>query len=1425
MRLIRATISILLICGLISRSTAQEKPFHFEQFPSNVILSHNSITAVMQDHQGFLWLGTWSGLMKYDGYEVKQYKQEPGNINGLESNKITTLFEDSRQRLWVGTRNSGLYLYDRGADRFIQFKHQPDDMNSLSDNNVWSIFEDHFGQFWIGTEKGLNLFQPDERHFIHFTHHPSDSRSISHDFVYSICETPDGVLWIGTENGLNRMVRTADGQVDYFVPYTLLPEGKSVSDYPYALPNYIFKVQAVKGVKSGLWIGTKAGLKRMDYSSENLRDYTVQSLQLHGSNPNTLNNSFVLDLVEDQNNSLWIATLNGLHLLDKDSGRLQRFISDGNHPNILSNNSVRALSIDRSDNLWIGTEGGLHQLDLSAKPFTTIRPDISENVSNQVITSIKNAVGSAGIWVGTRGGGLNYFPIRDGKIREELVRHFYLQLPNAPETADFISDLHIDDAGNLWISTLGSGVVKTKEAEVLAGGSAITQLQQYAAADGLDNLHDEHLMTISGSTSGDTWLGAWDKGLLRYDPENDRFFNYKTSADFSVNFEAFPNVQIFEQRINGRDILWVGTRGGGLLKLAFDRSNNLLTLLDNYRYQIDQPGSISNNFINCIFLDRDGDLWIGTENGLNKWNPINNTFSYTLEKDGLPSGIIQSIQEDNAGQIWISTQSGISRITKRPETNNYYIKNFDPFIDLQSNFFYAAASSITPAGEILFGGAYGLTSFPPEQIRLDSVAPKVALTEFRLFNREIPVGELADGRTILEQSIGQTQHLELSHKDNVISFAFVGLQFSNPQKLKYAYKLEGFDNDWIYTDADQRIAHYTNLPYDDFTFRVKAANSDGFWSEPISLELTIHPPFWLTGWAYLLYFLLFSGILYGALKITRMRANLQHSLQLERLEREKLEEVNQIKLSFFTNISHELRTPLTLIISPLEQWIKERKADRKLHNSYVRMYYNANRLLTMINQLLDIRKSESGLMKLKVAEGDLVKFVKEVTLSFKGLARQRKIDLQFSSEVADLFVWYDRDHLEKVLFNLLSNAFKFTPEDGFIKVRLMEAAAEQAGQCARIVVQVTDSGRGIPQDQIPFVFDRFYQVEQNKDKTRQGGTGIGLALAKTIIEQHHGDIWVESREQEGSSFFFSLPMGNAHFSEDERIPGFQDSENISHYLAADKIADELKEDTLGPLPSAAPAMVTTKADRPTLLIVEDNPDIRAYLRENLEADYDIKEAENGKEGLEKALEAPPDLILADIAMPVMDGIEMCGRIKSDIHTSHVPVILLTARTSLIFKVDGLETGADDYITKPFNMRLLSIRIRNLIQSRRKLKDTFANNFDLSPSGVVMNELDDKFLNQIKKVIENNIDDSTFSVEQLASALFMNRMQLYRKLKALTGKSPNKIIRSFRLQRAAQLLETKQYNVSDVTYMVGYNDLKSFREQFKKEFGRSPSEYV
>ncbi|MCB0565698.1 MAG: response regulator [Phaeodactylibacter sp.] len=1398
--MIAFAVGILALLPLFLHAQGKAGNYRFEKLPAEIGFSNTGVNDILEDHQGFLWLATWSGLAKYDGYSVKIYRQQPGNTNGLKSNKVTQLYEDSKGNLWVGTNYTGFYRYNRELDVFEQFCRDPKDMNSLSNDNVWAILEDNQGAFWIGTERGLNRFNPETNQFIRYENAPLDSRSLSHDFVYSIAQTPDGSLWIGTEEGLNRLVR--NGGEEYFIRYNLAPKG--VSGEAFLPHNFIYKILPSRFDPYVFWVCTSIGLKKVRFSPDGPALLDVQFFGHDVGVPHSLSHPFVPDVLEEDASHVWVATYNGLNLLDAQSGKSRHFSHNKNDPNSLSNNVVMCLSKDRTGNLWIGMDKGVNKVNLHAKAFQSIHLDAGGH-SGSSLTCLIPASGQKGMWTGSRGGGLNFLPINEeGKIAGP-ARNYRFAASKVQELAGFISGLMLDREGWLWMATDGAGVLRIREADIPPQGGLLRNFQQFTKSG---QLSDDYVMSLLQSATGDVWLGYWDKGLDRYDPATGAFHHYLVTRGLSVNFQEFPIVHLAETIEGGHSCLWLGTRGGGVYKLRFDEKSNSLELVKRFRSQDNEPGSLSNNFINAFLIDTQGSLWVGTDNGLNRLDNKTGAFHSYFERDGLANGIIQSILEDDAGNIWVSTQQGISCL--HFSAGKMTAKNFDAFDGLQDNFFNDDAAATTTAGHLIFGGVNGLSIFRPEEIRPDTIPPKIVITDFRLFNRPVPIGKLPNGRTILSRSISETEILKLTHRDQVVSFGFTGLHFGEPKKLRYAYQLEGFDLDWVYTDASQRTAHYTNLPYDDFTFKVKTANGDGLWSEPVALHLCVSPPFWLTGWAYTLYGLVGLGLFYFGLRITKLRAEFRHSLELERVEREKLEEVNRLKLQFFTNISHELRTPLTLIVSPLEQLLQN-PADRKMHRLFTRMHFNANRLLTMINQLLDIRKSEAGLLNLHVAAGDIVEFSKEISASFKNLAKQRNILLKFSAQPETITAWFDHDQLEKVLFNLLSNAFKFTKDGGEIAVDIRQPGP--------VEITVSDNGVGIPAGQLENIFERFYQVEKSKEWARKGGTGIGLSLAKTIVEKHHGKIEVESEEGKGTAFRICLPPGAGQFSAEELQPIEKNVNGRPAFTLPDP-----PEDLPGSPVETMQTHSNGNSEKPLILLVEDNPDIRDYLRENLEAHYRISEASDGQEGLEKALAEPPDIIIADIAMPRMDGIEMCARVKSDINTCHVPVILLTARTSLVFKVDGLETGADDYVTKPFHMRLLAARIRNLIKSRQVLQAHFTKTFDFSPSGLPLNSLDEQLLSQVKRIVEKHIDDSNFSVDQLASTLNMSRVQLYRKLKSLTGKSPNQAIRSFRLKRAAQLLESGQYNVSDVTYMVGYNDLKSFRDQFKKEFGVCPSGY-
>lgn len=1376
---------------------AQEN-LHFEQLPEEFGWSNTTIKDVIQDADGFLWIASWHGLAKYDGYSLTKYFQNLNNKNGLNSNKITCLFKDSKDRLWIGTTYAGLYQYIPETDSFTQYAKDDQNPNSLSNNDVWCVTEDPYGDLWIGTGNGLNRFDPEKKSFQHFYHVPNDETSLSNNFIYALAITETGELWVGTEMGLNRLVRNKKNDPAYFINYPLSPPNTTQQEY--YQNNFVYTLEPSKLQLNTLWIGTSNGLKKATYS-DNLIEFSVQHYyQTSVETKKGLSHPYVTDLLEKEN-ELWIATRNGLNLLNISTNSFDYFVYDKTNTNSLVNNEVLSFYEDHFGLLWIGTQKGLSKLNLGTSNFNALELDNSLNLNNSYITSIAAPQNQKGIYISTNGGGLNYFETTTQFSNNQGVQ-YSLATPDKSSLSNFISCLIIDQFDDLWISTHGAGLLKVSTKDISVTGGTITVQKQFTKEN---QLEDDYIMALSESNNGNIWIGYWGEGLSRYDRRTNQFHHYKTTEKLTIDFTLFPNVNLYETTENGKNYLWVGTRGNGLLKLYLNEKEDKLQLIKAYQ---NTASNISNDYITEIYQDKKENLWVGTENGLNYLNIANGTTTFYTEKEGLSGNIIQSVLSDEIGTIWVSTHNGISRIIPKSGA----IKNFNKYDGLKDNFFYQAALKMSD-GQLIFSGVSGLNIFKPTAIKNDPIAPKVVISDFRLANKSVLIGPLKDGRTIIKEDISITKNLDLNYQDNDVSFEFVGLQFAKPAKIQYAYQLVGFDEDWIYTDAKARIAHYTNLPYEEFIFKVKAANADGVWSDPTTLNLTIRPPFWRTNWAYLGYALLFLGLLYSIFRVTRIRAEYRHDLKVEKLERQQQQTINQAKLAFFTNISHELRTPLTLIVSPLEQFLRERQGDKQQQKIFTRMYHNANRLLTMINHLLDVRKSEAGLMKLKVAEGNIVKFVKENVLAFKGLANQQEIALTVNAEKENIALWYDRNQLEKVFFNLLSNALKFTPQGGAISLIIKENLDKNC-----LLIELTDNGSGIPSTHLSQIFDRFYQVEDASNQQTQG-SGIGLALTKNIVALHHGSIEVTSEEMKGTTFLIQLPFGETHFTDHQKISNFKNSEDLGNYVAT----NISKEGIIVAQPT--PLITSSTKNKATILLVEDNTDIRAYLKENLETLYQIEEADNGKKGLEKALTNPPDLVLADISMPEMDGIAMCEQLKTNVLTSHIPVILLTARTSLLFKIDGLETGADDYITKPFNMRLLLARVQNLLQSRQKLKSKFAKNFDLSPSGVVMNSVDEALLSRIKIVLEKHLDDTDFSVEQLAKTLLMSRMQLYRKTKSLIGKSPSDIIRMFRLERAVDLIKTGHYNISDVTYMVGYNDLKAFRKQFKKAYGVMPSEYL
>lgn len=814
-----------------------------------------------------------------------------------------------------------------------------------------------------------------------------------------------------------------------------------------------------------------------------------------------------------------------------------------------------------------------------------------------------------------------------------------------------------------------------------------------------------------------------------------------------------------------------------------------------------------------MFKDSKDRLWIGTDGGgVNYYNPITDKFYALNEQEKLTDDVIHAIIEDEQGDIWLSTDNGLYRLHFKgfdfPFTSkNVLVKHYNADDGLASNQFQTNASLRLKNGELLFGGINGLTSFFPDRLIKNKMKPKVAFTDFLIRNKPALVDS---ANSPLKKSITFSDQVELKYDEGYITIKFAALNFINPEKNKYAYKMEGISgDDWHYSGT-QREANYTNLSPGKYVFKVKAANNDGLWNaEPITLKITVLPPWWQSWWAFVIYAVIAYYIVITIYRFQKNRLNLKRELYLEHLEKERQEELHQMKIDFFTNISHEIRTPLTLILGPLEKLLTGAGLNATVHRQLYQVQQNASRLMRLVTELMDFRKAESGHMKLSFSACNIVQFAEEIYLSFQNLAEDKQIDYRFESEVAKLEVFFDKDHLEKVVFNLLSNAFKFTPENGKIILHIAQIENE-------VKLQVIDNGKGISESNINQLFTKFFQVYN--DEVANSGYGIGLALSKNIVELHKGTISVTSNtadpENRKTTFTVVLPLGSAHLGSNTIIPEYMNSDNPVHYYLQSAANDII----------AAPKEEVGEK-KYTLLVIEDNVELRNFIIESFEQHYRVLQAKNGLDGLEIALEQLPDLIISDVMMPEMDGLELCRRIKSDERINHIPVILLTARAAYIHQINGYEKGADAYITKPFSIQILALNVKNILGTKEATRQKFVRDILLNPEPVKVETPDDRFLAKLMKVIEENIDNSEFDVTALTVEVGMSKTVLYKKVQAITNLSVADLIKTVRLKQAAYLLEQNQMGIAEIAFAVGFNDRKYFSKEFKKQYEMSPSEYI
>lgn len=1307
----------------------------------------------------------------------------------------------------------------------VKFNHLSVE-DGLSQSSVLSIAQDQSGFLWFGCSYGLNKY--DGKNFKIYHHNPENKNSISSDNSIKVFRGADNKIWVLSFAGLD----VYNERLDNFTQ-VLKKEGL----------RYFFQDK-----NGGIWLGAQDGL----FYSENFKNVDFKLYPLLKNEKNLTVNV----IYQDKNNKLWIGSNNGLFNIEK--GRVSRFKNFNN-----SNTEIRVSTIteDSNHNLWIGTIGkGLMvwnpKTGLLIKNFTQNLNDKQSFASNDVFKIIHSKAGD--FWVGTQTGlsiinpftyqvktyknipsdinSLNHNSIYDvfeDKNGSVWIGTYYGGINVVHKTATPFKVLSADDNPNKFNVNVISTIYQDKNNEVWVGteNSGLNHLDQnlkkisvfkYSQSNP-NSLSSNHVKGIVKDDKGRFWIATYKGGLNLFNQQNNTFTSFKTDALDSTSIDAN---NIYSILIDSKKRFWVGTEqglnlfnpetgkfkrsnviekefkisGGFIMNLFEDSKYNLY--VSNYlgvyvlevnakvfkRISFANKANLNNSRINYFFEDSKNQIWAANyQGGIIRFDYQSETYKTYNTDQGLPNNDVLGILEDNKGMLWLSTSNGLSKFDVIKEVfNNYNQKD-----GLPSNEFNRASCLKLQDGTLLFGNYKGLVSFNPDDIKVNLFAPAVLLTDLKLFNQAVKIN---DENKLLKESIAFTKEVVFDYDQNSFTLEFAALNYIQSDKNRYAYKLEGFDKEWqIGTNSS---ATYANLLPGNYKFLVEASNNNGIWTSSVrTLNISVLNPPWKTWWAYLIYCSIALIVAILLFRYLNIRTRLIHE-----------EEIHQLKLDFFTNISHEIRTPLTLIKGPLDELILNPNQNTQQKESLVQVKNNTDRLLRLVNELMDFRKAETGKLNLEVQQYNLIGFLKEICHSFNILAKNKNITFSFLANKQDLNIYFDRNQLEKVFYNLLSNAFKFTPNGGQISVIVKESDRE-------CTVEITDNGYGISDDDQKNLFRKFFQSKLQQ--VEMPGSGIGLAFSKSIVELHKGNISLNSKRAEKgengySVFSVNLLKGDNHFDKNDfKIVQEQEDFRLINDF------DIIEEDAFNNSQNHIDIQI---------LVIEDNNEIREFIKTSLQKTYQVDTAENGTEGLEKAFEILPDLIISDVKMPGKDGLEVCSILKSDERTSHIPIILLTARTTLDHQFSGLEIGADVYLTKPFSLYLLKLNIKNLLNVRVTMRERFSQEMMLKPTNVIVNQADEKFLNRLMQIIDDHIDDSEFDVEQMITEVGMSKRVLYKKLSSLTNMTAADFVRTIRLKKAAMLLENGSFNVSEVAFAVGFNDPKYFTKSFKKQFGKSPRDY-
>ena len=1313
--------------------------------------------------------------------------------------------------MWFGTRN-GLNRYD--GTRITVFRNDIHNSKSISDNLVRDIHEDKQKNLWIATNRGLDRFVSDTETFEHYS--PNNTQIV----ILDICEDRKGKLWLGTSAGLLYF----DSKQRRFVNWKIPKGAEKLS---------AVRVNKITEDRNGLlWVGTEQGLYLLNHAKHQAKAFMAKK-----GDPAALQSSKVHEIIEDTKGRVWIGmSIGGLALFNPQTESFKTYQTQTNaRSTSLAHNDVDCITEGDAGILWIGTEnGGLCLFDTKKELFTTYLPMETDpgSLSHDSIHSIyKDNQGN--IWIGTWAGGINFYSPTILKFP------LYNKFPNTSSTG--VESIMCDSSGYLWLGVVGNALYRfdpihhkysyysnpnsagiavnvysikefNKDTLVLAtrrGGMAFFDKNRHTFTHFLPKRGDNtsisgnELITVCVDKAKNVWCGGWEIGLSRYNRGSKNFTNYRHNPK---DKNSLGSNQIYSIVEDGKKNIWIGTEDGGL--------NLYNPGKDNFIRFVSQSGnhsSISSNTVFSLFEDSKKRFWVGTSNGLNLLDRKTGKFEAYAGKNILADYSINSIIEDDQGNLWLGTDRGLYRFNPGKGS----VRQFDIKDGLQGHTFLHNAVAKDLSGNLYFSGYKGLNVFHPSRIHNNKFAPPVIITGLSVANKPVTIGST---EPLLPKHISQIEELVLSYKQSVFALSFAALSYTSPESNEFAYKMEGFEDSWNYVGSSQ-TASYTKLEPGEYTFRVIAANSDGVWNRKgTSLRIIITPPFWATWWFRILIVLLLIYLTYRLLSYRRQQ-------ELKVLEENKRKELQSLQLKFFTNISHEFRTPLSLITGPLETLINSTSADN-LHHYYNVMLRNVNRLMNLVNELMDFSKIESGALKLRVTENNVNMFVNQIAEDFEIHATERQMTYEVSVS-NNRNVWFDRQIVEKIMLNLISNSFKYTSNGGKVSVQVFDKMEDFNPHFENTLLlksdypgndylyfRIIDTGIGISKGTIDQLFERYYRIAN-----AHLGSGIGLAFVKSLTLLHKGKIFVSSEKSKGTEIIIAIPSGKGDYTLSEIYSGSETSVQLESLQALDELlpsADFTQYDNLDKGSSSK-----TKH----ILIVDDNDELRQFLKNSLKDEYKITEAGDGIQGIQKAKEVFPDLIISDVMMPDMDGLQFCRELKNDIETSHIPFLLLTAKSTLDSEIEGIDSGADFYFRKPVSIKLLGLTLRNIFQQKQKLIDRYTKNYQAEVKELVHSTKDKNLLEKLIATIESHLMNPQLDIDFLCSELGMSRTSLYNKIKNLTDLSLVDFLRKVRLRKALDIMLHEDVQISEVMYRVGIQSQSHFTRAFKKEFGKTPSKYL